>query len=317
MVRRGSCRIATIALTLALGAGCGGAPLPLAGRAGTTVGIAIGGDLLEGSRLGFGASAYTDLGLPDDPRGRLVFELDTSAVTGSKVLLEPRVVTRVVPDPATGVALDPDAYFLPFAGSAQVLALVDLPADAPAGTFDLRIRRVDRDGRALPGPSYRQQLEVLPNPGRVESFNALRAFHPGGSLDLVAEGLAAGLYPWPKVVLPLVPAHGVRVHAAHLVVAYPADRVESILRVYGDRRTDHGAIVQWRDDPDADPPRGRVAVDWVAPRPGAFEALAVVFRPREPFAGPVTPADFQVVESAFYDAEGRPTFASVGAAQIR
>lgn len=309
-------RGAAVALAL-LCAACGAAPLPLVARAGTTVGIAVGGDLLEGQRLAFGASAYAALGIPEDPRGRLVFELDTSAVTGSKLRLEPRVVTRVVPDPATGAAIDPDAHLLPLAGAAQVLALVDLPADAPAGTFELRILRVDRDGRALPGPSYRQQLEVLPNPGGVERFNPFRAFHPAGSLDLEAEGLAAGLYPWPKLVLPLVPADGARVHAAHLVVAYPADRIESILRVYDDRRTDHGAIVQWRDDGGGDPTLGRVSVDWAAPEPGAFQALAVVFHPRESFAGSLTPADFQVVESAFYDAEGRPTLASVGAAQIR
>lgn len=316
MHERNRCR-AAVGLAL-LCAACGAAPLPLAGRAGTTISIAVGSDLLEGQRLGFGASDYAALGIPDDPRGRLVFELDTTAATGSKLLLEPRVVTRVVPDPATGVSLDPDAHMLPLVGAAQVLALVDLPEDAPAGTFDLRILRVDRDGRALPGPSYRQRLEILPNPGLVASFNPLRGFYPGGSVDLLAGRQAAGLYPWPKVVLPLVPTAGAGpAHAAHLVVTYPVDRVESILRVYDDRRTDHGATVQWRDDPGAGPPHGRVAIDWVAPDPGPFQSLAVVFRPREPFAGPVAPAEFEVVESAFYDAQGRPTPASVGAAQIR
>jgi hypothetical protein len=296
------------------GAACSAPPLPLAGRAGTTVGIAVGSDLLEGPLFGFGASTYDAFGISDDQRGRLVFELDTRAVTGAALRLDPRVVTRVVPDPATGLALEPDAHLLPLAGVAQVLALVDIPADAPVGVFDLRIRRVDRAGGPLAGPSYLQRFEVLPNPGGGTAHNPFLVFHPHGSLDLLASGQAAGLYPWPKLVLALVPGTGgAPLHAAHLSLAYPADRVDSILRVYDDRRSDHGAIVQWR----ADIGSGRVAIDWIAPEPTAFHALAVVFRPREPFAGPVAPADFPVLEAAFYDADGRQTPGRVGSAQIR
>jgi hypothetical protein len=304
--------IAWAALVL-IGSACGGAPLPLAGRAGTTVGIAVASDVLEGGLLGFGATGFDAFGIADRQRGRLVFELDTTAVRGAPLRLAPRVVTRVVPDPATGLSLEPDAHLVTLSGVAQVLALVDIPADAPVGTFDLRIRRQDADGRPLPGPSYLQRFEVLPNPGGGAAWNPLRAFHPHGSLDLVAGGQVAGLYPWPKAVLPIVPAAGgAPVHAAHLRVAYPSARVEAVLRVYDDRRSDDGAIVQWRDDG-----AGAVTIDWIAPEPTAFRALAVVFRPREPFAGAVAPADFAVLESAFWDAQGRSTPAGVGAAQIR
>jgi hypothetical protein len=304
-------RSAWAALVLA-GIGCSGAPLPLAGRAGTTAGIAVGSDLLEGGLLGFGASGFDALGITDHQRGRLVFELDTTAVLGAPLRLAPRVVTRVLPDPATGLALDPDAHLLTLSGVAQVLALVDIPADAPVGSFDLRIRREDASGQPLPGPTYLQRFEVLPNPGGGTAWNPFRAFHPHGSLDLAAGGQLAGLYPWPKAVLAIAPAAGgAPVHAAHLRVAYPAARVDAVLRVYDDRRSDHGAIVQWRDE------GGAVVIDWVAPEPTPFRALAIVFRPREPFAGPVTPADFALLESAFFDAEGRPTAAGVAPAQIR
>lgn len=191
----------------------------------------------------------------------------------------------------------------------QVLAIVDLPADLPAGEWPLRFHRVDAGGQPLsPELPFEHSITILESTGGVEDFNPLRAFFTdlGGSqesLDMEAGGEITSLYPWPKLTI-LFSGQTPPPAAAHVEMTYPVSRIQSILTVYNDVDPAHDSIVQWQDDGS-----GTLTLDVVNPRQLRL-VLAVVFQPE---AGEVLdPAtDFALLASSTYDIDGNPGSATV------
>lgn len=290
------------ALVLAHGlAGCSARPLPLSVQAGASVAIALAGEASLGEAVGYGGDLLTTLGRHDDQRGSLVFVLRPVS-GGAEREVSPRLVTRTLPDPASEVALrNAVSAQMPGMGIAQVLAVVDVPADVPAGEYDVslrRRRRTDAGGvEELPAPVYGQRLTVLPAlVGASAGAPTPSTTHAGLYASDVSLQLA-DLVPLPKVVLALPSAP--RPHAARVVLSYPAARIRP-RGVFEEQHFGRGSIVAWRDDAAA----GRVTIDFMDPQ-AEVRALALVFEPRQPLsAGRVSVSEISVVSAILYDRDG-------------
>lgn len=292
----------------ALLAACNAQPAPLVARAGTTISLLVGSDLLDGEQIGYGTPLFQSLGIPEDQRGLLQIELGTTPPT----LLLPKVITRVRPDPATQFAIDPAGSTLggfgALMGMSQVVAIANIPGDTPAGTWPITLRRVDGAGQPLGTPlPYSHDITILASTGGAEDFNPLNAFAQAGSSDAEITGDIASLYPWPKLGLGVDPAAAA---ALHLEMSYPASRIQGILGVYDELDPAQGSIIQWHDDG-----AGTLSLDVVNPTERAF-SLAVVFQPQ---AGEVfdPETDFAVLASTAYDVDGNPISPTVSFGAIR
>ncbi len=308
-------RAFALALLAAAGVlpGCSSRPLPLTAQAGSSVAIALAGEAVMGNVVGYGSQVLAAVGRHDDQRGELRFVL-RDAVSGSERALETRVVTRAWPDPASEIGLrnyarsSSDGF-----GLAQLLAIVDVPEDVPAGSYDLQVRRQRRtDGggvEELPGPVYSQPLVVLPaNVGGAVGAPTPSAGYAGAAGIDVTEQLA-DLVPLPKVVLAL-PAQ--RPHAAHVVIAYPASKVTP-RAVIEEQHLGRGSIVAWT----ADPANGRITIDFVDPS-ASVAALALVFEPNAALsAGRIEVAEVTVMSATLYDQEGAVRSGTVTPTAIR
>jgi hypothetical protein len=301
-------RLAILGLAVAAALACSGQPAPLAARAGTSIVLAVGGDLNLGGSAAYGSTIYDDGGIYDDQRGKLRLQVDTSAVTGTPTLIDVRLATRLVADPATNLAINIDPQVLiGVAGLSTVVALVDLPASLEPGTWPIRFVRERPPGSTPVEFPFQHDLEVLPAAG--ENFTPLLAFYQFfgvHSIDAEADGTALDLYPWPRLVVDINSALG----AAHLVLSYPNDRIEQILNVNDTLRVDQRGIIQMQDDPSATPTTGEVTID-IADPTGSMVSIGVVFKPKEPFVGPVAGADFALVEQQVYDIDGNAVASSI------
>lgn len=282
--------------------GCSARPLPLSVQAGATVAFALAGETSLGESTGYGGDLLAARGRHDDQRGRLFFVLRPVS-GGAERELSTRLVTRTLPDPASEVALRNavDPHY-PGVGLAQILALVDVPADVPPAEYDVSVRRrrrTDAGGlEELPAPVYGQRLTVLPATVGAFSGAPTPSTTHAGVFASDVEAQLADLVPLPKVVLtlPASPAP----HAARLVLSYPTSRIRP-RAVFEEQHFGRGSIVAWRDDPVL----GRITVDFVDPQ-ASVSALALVFEPKQPLsAGRLALSEIAVVSAALYDGDGR------------
>jgi hypothetical protein len=300
-------------LGAALALGCGARPLPLSAQAGSSIGIALAGEVSAGDSVGYGGELLRTRGRYDDQRGELVFLLREDG-SGVERELQTRIVTRVWPDPASeiGMANQVDAVSAGF-GISQLLAILDIPASVPPGIYDLNVRRRRRDdsgaSEALPAILYGQRFTVLPpRVGGVDGAPTPSASYAGAFGSDVSAQLA-NLVPLPKVVLSLPSPLP---HAAHLVVAYPAAKITP-RAVFEEQHLGRGSIVAWTDDPAA----GRVSVDFVDPA-ASVKALALVFEPKAPLsAGRIALSEISIPASVLYDGQGAVRGGSVTPTSIR
>jgi hypothetical protein len=273
---------------------------PLTAQAGSSIALALAGEITAGERAGYGGDLLAASGRYDDQRGRLVFVL-RDPVSGSEHELQTRIVTRAWPDPASevGMANQVDASYAGF-GLAQLLAIVDIPASIPAGTYDVNVRRLRRtdagENEALPAIDYGQRLTVLPASVGGITGAPTPSWAWAGIFGVDVSEQLANLVPLPKVVLALPsPAP----HAAHVVVAYPAAKIQP-RAVFEEQHLGRGSIVTWTDDPVS----GRVTLDLVDPD-ASVKALALAFEPKaERSAGRVVLSEITVESSTLYDGEG-------------
>lgn len=314
ILRSLSCSPLRVALALAAlcTAACSSQPVPLSAQAGSSIAIAVSGEMLDGERLGYGGDWLAAMGRQDAQRGELLFVLRDAA--GVERTLRTRVVTRVAPDPASDAALDQrvDPWLGAAAGLAQAIAIVEIPADVPPGSHALELRRqralASGGFESLPAPGYHGTLRVLPALVDGHTGQPNEAIGSAGGWMLDTRSRLAALHPNPKLVLPL-PAGA---SAAHLVVAYPRDKV-AVRGVIEEQHTGRGSIVLFDDDPAS----GRVGIDLVAPERDVA-GLALVFTLRSPASsGAASPAEFQVVSSALYDDDGASLPATITPGPIR
>lgn len=270
--------------------GCGSKPIPLVAVAGTTITLAIPMNFT----VGYGRALVGDWDITEIPpltdedspledlqNGELWIGLENLA-TGVETSVEVRQILRVGADPASRMATNPPGVSVNLS-KGQAIAFLDIPADLPAGDYEMRVYRLRRRPGSVPGsgpyePFFWEQLHtgewwtgwgdgssptgvpitVLEHDGQ-EHFTPLVGWldHPAvgglGSQDVSAD--LQLLAPFPEVEI-RVPEAAVSLSetppaAWELEVDYP----RHILRIRGvsiadlDRST---AIVMWdAADPDA------------------------------------------------------------------
>jgi hypothetical protein len=314
-MRRRRLSLRSVALAgLALCA-CGAQPVPLSVQAGGSVALAVMGERIGDGTPGFGSGWLAASGRYDDQRGELVLSLRATG-GGVEHPLVTQLVTRALPDPASdgGIANQGDTTGGLDVGVGQVLALVDVPAATPSGTYDVVVRQRRRvsatQWETLPGVGWSQRLSVLP---AVVNGIAGQPTPPTAYVGPFAANVrqrVAALYPHPKVMIEL--ADSPWPAAARIVVAYPTQKVQ-VLAVFEEQHFGRSSMVAFRDDPGA----GQVTIDFVDPRT-SVGALALVFELRAPFsAGRAAPSDFRVVSSTLYDSQGAVRSDTPGIGVIR
>jgi hypothetical protein len=300
---------------------CTSEPVPLSAQAGSTVLLALTDEHIFGGGVGY-ESPYFGF---DDQRGETVLRIVGGDPRAPREIpLATRYVTRVYADPASNATLFPDLYDERLV---QVLAIVDIPADTPAGTYAVRYgrrRRIDQDTYeevAPVVPATETRLSVLPSvvvlQDRQGRFRSVRGA-PTPALGYVGAGVAdlageLGRYvPHPKLVIRFQPSWDPPA-GAHIELLYPAEKVE-ILGVFEERHPGRGSIVRWRDSD----PAGRLAIDLVDPD-ASVDEIAVAFRLVDFLSrGRASVADFAVQASILYRADGtRDPFHSAVPTAIR
>ncbi len=306
-------RAALLSLSCLAAAGCGARPLALSVQAGSSVGIALAGEVAAGDQAGYGGDLVEAAGRHDDQRGRLVFVLRNPS-TGAEHALTTRIVTRAWPDPASEIGLTNrvDAAY-PGIGIAQILAIVDVPITVPPGAYDVNVRRTRRTdsggNETLPAIAYGQRLAVLPPVVNGVSGGPTPSSAWAGPFGIDASRQLAALVPLPKAIVSLPTPSP---HAASLVIRYPAGKIRPRAMVE-EQHLGRGSIVSWQDDPAA----GRVTVSFVDPD-ASVSALALVFEPKLPLsAGRVAVSEISVESARLYGEDGAPSSGSVSVVAIR
>jgi hypothetical protein len=293
--------------------GCGARPLPLSVQAGSSVWIMLAGEVMAGETVGYGGDLLAARGRYDDQRGQLVFVLRDPS-SGAEHELATRIVTRAWPDPASeiGIANQIDAAYSGL-GIVQLLAILDVPASVPPGSYDVNVRRrrrTDTGGSEnLPAIVYGQRLTVLPS--SVGGVSGARTPTSGytGMFGIDVSQQLASLVPLPKVVLSLPESPP---HAAHLVIAYPRTKIKP-RAVFEEQHLGRGSIVAWSDDS----ANGRVTLDFVDPG-ASVKQIALAFEPKVPLsAGRIALSEITVESSMLYDREGAVRSGAVTATAIR
>lgn len=285
---------------LIVGAGCGSRPIPLVAVPGTTIVIPVPhtfgagfGRALNGvvatnpytELTGPLAVAYTPgSALEDEQRGELLFELhdDTGSFAG---YLPIRYMTRLHVDEASqGASPSPSEPGGGGGGDGETVALVDVPANVPAGSYTIEVERWLRDeanvGQFVQGPQ--PVLNDPPGPwvgwgwedanGNDDPQKGIpfevadvstsygNAFNPFKAwtnfLGNYVEGgnVKASLnksIPRPKVYLYVVTPSGQPLPASwELEVQYPRERIE-VLGVELRRPHRSSGVAAWQRDPGA------------------------------------------------------------------
>ena len=307
-----------IALLALLTVACQGRPMPLAAARGTSVLIPIGGGGAatgEGLLMGYGSPT-----LEDRQRGRLRLWLDSNP----DVELPVRGVARVRADRASPAGLSQGADW---GLGDQVVAVVDVPDDAPLGNFGVYARRYtfQWNGSAwqeqeLPlaeAPNYHGELEVLPE---VRSPTSLEAYLFGDWQPVAAN--IPQFVPRPKFRF-VVQVGATPIGSARFTVTYPEDRVAI-----------HGIVAEPIDVDSVDwgpsalisfsePTPGVLDVYSVAPTGVAKPAFGIIFELTNPGdppppvggGGPVSMADFVISNVQAWDLSGAVLSPTVPAIQ--
>jgi hypothetical protein len=312
-------------LALAFVAACSARPLPTKVQAGSTIGIALASEALEGEWIGYGGQLLRTATPPiyDDQRGELVFVLKKGA---AEYELVTQLVTRTGPDPATKTGID-NLVDMPIAGIlglSQVLAIVEIPPPPPGSgpppdVYSIEVRRKRRISATqwetnLPVPQYSSpvtaganQIEIIPGTGSPASTHGYLPYFAEGD---ASQGLRA-LYPYPKIVLaiPALSQSGSpQPSASHLVVSFPQGKL-AIKSVFEEQHLGRGSIVTYSNDTQ----NGRLTIDLVDPG-RSVKSLAIAFDLLDPFgAGRATQADFTVTTADLYDGNGAVASTSPGA----
>jgi hypothetical protein len=289
-----ACALCCLMLTLA---GCASAPVPLVARAGTTFGMAIGGDI---EKIAYGTADRVD-----PQRGALIFELLDADTQALVTTLPARLVTRVAADPASDAAFDPQFEvegFTPWLFE-QSVALVDIPSTVPGDTYKIKIRRAQNiTGTPAidnsPAESTLWTLEILPATGGDQDFTPFSATYAGIPAFAATPALVSRIVPNPKLVISLPQADG-PITAATMEIVFPA------------RATIKGAI---QEDGVGDRailthevlPGNRVKVHFVNAGPLWITQIALVFSLPDTTYAPVAKTDFTYVSGTFWDENGAP-----------
>lgn len=297
--------LVTLAALVSLG--CMGRVLPQSAQAGATVAIPLGAPNAI-SPVGFGG---TDLA--DPQRGELVYSLDTPS---GSVELTTRASAAIGTHAGSAVAR---GNFLLY----QVISLVDVPSDAPLGTFPVDVvwRHPDPGtGETLETPlDYEGELSVLPpsievtGPSGTETIAGAPTPFEAWTCPL------GGDCSWteidPSTLRSVVPDPAVRLNldtavwAVQLDVSYPPGVVD-VLDVYETplQRVNRRATTWFEDDGS-----GAVALS-AAATGGSFETLSVAFALDDPDAAILDPAEVSVSVVRAWDEDGNevPASASVG-----
>lgn len=308
--------IAATALLAVAQAACHGRPIPLAAARGTTVLIPIGGggnNTGEGVLMGYGSPT-----LDDWQRGRLRLWLDSDP----DVELPVRGVARVRADRASpaGLSQGPDLGL-----GDQVVAMVDVPSDAPTGEYFVLARRytfqwngsawVEQELPPEQAPSYQGTLEVLPE---VRSQTPLEAYLLGQWNQIA--GNVPEFVPHPKFRF-VVQATATPIGSTSFTVTYPSSRIAIhgiVAEPIDVDSTDWGpsALISF-----SEPTPGTLDVRCVAPTGVARPAFGIVFaltHPSDPPAsggGPVSTADFGISNVQAWDVSGAVLSPTVPALQ--
>lgn len=292
---------------------CQGRPIPLAAVRGTSVLIPIGGGgvaTLEGFQMGYGSPTN-----PDWQRGRLRIWLDSDYSADPSppdFELSVRGAARVRPDRSSPAGLsEGEDYWL----GDQVVVVVDVPANAPLGNFDVYAARYirqwdgsdwDQEVATTPAPTYSGSLEIVDGVGVPTS---LEAYLFGGWHDVTAN--IPGFVPYPKFRF-VVQSSTTPIGSARFTVTYPSSRllIHGIVAEPIDADSiDWGpsALISY-----SEPMPGVLDVSCVAPEGVVQPAFGIVFKlthPSDPPAsggGPVTPANFTFSNVQAWDLSGAP-----------
>lgn len=293
-----------VALAAMGGLACAGRPVPLVARAGTTVGLAIGGE-------GFAASsawlAYGTSVVPDRQRGFLVFELRQ----GSTVVatLPTRLVTKLQPDSASEAGLTgsaPTNSGSPYPFLQQAMALVDIPSNVPPGTYRIYVRRstaASGGSFVTPDPldSTLYSLEVI---GPQNDVDFTPFDHEEGILGVFAASPAQlqSVVPKPKLLLNLPQDSVGFPAAASLELAFDPSRIDPWGGILNSPTRPGVLITLELSAPN------RVRLHYVNPAADGAQ-LALVFEvvDRGIAYDPVSEtAHFFLLSQQYYDADGNP-----------
>lgn len=303
----------TIGLLAACVVACAGEPAPLAVRAGSTATLLYGSERYvsqNGNVVGYGSSALEEAGTFDDLRGQLVLTL-TDPVLGDHEL-ETRFVTRALVDPATEAGVANDATGNPFLeplGLSQLIVVVNVPDDVPAGVYDVDVLR---RRRIPPGPDTFEELtDVAPYPYTIEVL-------PGDPIAATASDLGAVTpaipehYPHPKLVVELPSP---RPAAAQISIQYPAAKIDRPLAVFEEQNLGRDSVVAWSDST----PPGTVSISFADPDADVTQLALAFVLPDGPLDAAALPAaaDFSVASETYYDADGNETPGSATLGPIR
>jgi hypothetical protein len=251
----------------------------------------------------FGNALSRSLGVEDRQRGDLVVAIcpqatpycSPPAVPGNCATpptdgfyLETRYVTTVMPHPASNAGLRgyleiPNNPMEPNWGlSGQDLALLEVPANACPGTYELSVR--SRPVGSLIGQDEMVaflgvDIVVVDAPGVDAEPNPTSA-NPLGASDLNIDPDLVDLVPNPTVLIRLTDPYLTSSYpaAAEIVIDYPPTLVE-VLGAYQDKHLGLESLVSWIDDP----VEGRVAVSVIDPTRCTGEVrVAFALRSTEP-----------------------------------
>jgi hypothetical protein len=272
---------------------CTGHPVPLSAQAGSTILIPLRG-VTDGTIIGYGGSLVTDY-----QRGELVFRLD--GPTG------PELITRGTSVVAAAQTTR-GARQGTIAGSLQVVAMVDIPADAPEGTHTLHVsrRRIEAGSPVeYSFPAYPAEIQILPNEVTAGSETVIGMETP---LEAYVFGwtdeshVLPEVTPDPQLRFAISPA----VFALEMTVTYPAsvanviDVVEPALA-----RANNLASVWF-----SEPVPGTVHIKAVA-QTLQFNRVALVFALDDGAAAILDPNAVTVTIDKAFNQSGAPVTATV------
>lgn len=279
-------------------AGCAGGPVPMRAVAGTTMALAIGPDGIDGT-FGYGSSSFED-----SQRGVLGVEFKRGTQIESTVPV--KLVTRVMPDPASPAALSgslalPEPGIPPADILGQVAALIDLPHTLPEGSYDLTIRRYTDDSLTtlidqgpVENPVWSEVLYIEAGDGNPHPTPFSASWIPGLTYSLQSSHVRQ-IVPHPQILLTLPPGTA----AATLEIEYPDAKIE-IKGAYVYRLTGHRALVTV-EHVDESTVRVHVVDPGIHGHP-----VALVFDNTQSGYSPVLKSEFTYVAGAYYGVNGTP-----------
>jgi hypothetical protein len=301
------CRLALLALVMVA---CEGKIVPQVVARGSTIMIPIQGSHTEGVNpvpIGYGGESVTD-----HQRGTLVFKLVGSDCGGSPCRLVTRGTSTVLPSPNTRLMRGETSNPLYFPGGYQHVSIVDVPFDAPVGTWSLAVSRErtrpDGGTDVLAAPAHHGTIEILEEPlGEPTPFEAFI----GGGWSSVS-GSIGDVVPQPELRL----TFNKLVFAIELTIEYPAQTIDvlDVVEPPVPRQlfnANHRAVVLWSDEGE-----GTLSVR-AAGQGGGFKQLSVVFDLDDGENAILDPGlDIQVTNLQAFKADGTPLSASVSSKKI-